>query len=509
MRRARDLGTAGLLVCASCTFGADEYRFASAASAGRAGAAGGVSAGAGGHGGVGQGGQAQGGQAQGGGEQGGGGQGGGAQPVCQPSDRACEGKQELACAPDRSKLVASRLCGPTSVCKPGVGCVTPVEVVAGVDSTCARASDGGVRCWGRNDVGQLGVGSVGGKHPVPREVVSPDGAGVLGGVTSLAVGWRSACAVAGGEVWCWGSDDNGQLGDGAGQTADSARPVKVQLPVKAAQVAGALLTFCALGVDDQVWCWGSNSGAIIGTSVLSSEIPVIAASIAQLAFKPQALVVGASAACVTGGGVARCWGLNLKGEAAIGATDSVAHAPAPVRVTPGDPPLAGVAQVAVGGASLQGNNPYSHVLLVTGDGAANGALWCWGWNDRGQCLVSPGVAALTTPQPVAAVSPVQVSAGGQHSCAAFASTPTAPNIQCWGWNEHGQIGAGTMGPAAVKAPFPVPIVHGATVSAGARHTCALGGEGRDTIWCWGDGADGQLGDGGFVVQPSPRVVALP
>ncbi len=497
MRRWRWIGATGLYACASCTFGADEYRFVDANRAGAAGRLGAGSAGApeaAGQGGAGAGQSAA---------------GGGAPTVCQPSERACDGKHELTCSADRTKLEPSRDCGPSGACEPGKGCVTPLEVVAGVDTTCARYSDGSARCWGRNDHGQLGVGALGGKRPVPSEVVGADGATRLAGVTSVAVGWRSACALTAGEVWCWGSDDNGQLGDGPGQTSDTPRPVKVAMPVKAKQVAGALLTFCAVGVDEQVWCWGSNTNRLLGSGMYLSEAPVVAAAAVQVGPSPLSISVGAAAACVLAGGNARCWGLNLRGEAGVGKTDSIAHGPDLVRWAPGDPPIPSVVRLSIGGVSLNGNNPYSHLLLATGDGAANGALACWGWNEHGQCLVDPTSPAVTTPQPVPAISPIQVAAGGQHSCAAFSATPTTPNVQCWGWNEHGQIGNGAKTPSAVKSPFTVPGPVRAVVSAGARHTCALGGAQADTIWCWGDGADGQLGDGGFDAQPSPRVVTSP
>ena len=513
------LTAAGLIACASCTFGADDYRFAArggaAASAGaapgggpQAGKSGAAGQDGAGRGGAGQGGAGQSGttSGQGGAGASGAGAGGaaGAKPACQKSDRACDGKKELVCAADQSKLEPSRECGPSSTCEPGVGCVSPLEVVAGIETTCARYDDGTARCWGENGLGQLGVGVVGGKQPVPSKVSSPDGATKLGAVTSLAVGWRSACAVSAGDAYCWGSDDNGQLGDGPGQTPETGRPVKVKLPTKAKQIAGALLTFCALTTDDQVWCWGSNKGGLLLGPNLLEEQPVLPGVGAS-----GSISVGASTICSRVGTTVKCWGLNFRGEAGIGKTDALAHDPDFVRWAPGDPPITGVTQISVGGAALLGNNPTSHLLLATGNGQTNGALACWGWNEKGQCLVDPGTPSLTTPQPVSTVSPIQVSAGAQHSCVTFASTPTTPNVQCWGWNEDGQIGNGAKTPSAVKAPFTVPGVANATVSAGAAHTCALGGAARDTIWCWGAGAHGQLGDGGFDPQPSPRVVVVP
>jgi alpha-tubulin suppressor-like RCC1 family protein len=95
-----------------------------------------------------------------------------------------------------------------------------VAVSAGDRHTCAVTADGGVRCWGANDTGQLGDGTDAGRAtPVPV-------AGLTSPIETVVAGEGHSCAVtAGHRAWCWGVNGGGQLGDGT--TTDSRVPVAV------------------------------------------------------------------------------------------------------------------------------------------------------------------------------------------------------------------------------------------------------------------------------------------
>jgi alpha-tubulin suppressor-like RCC1 family protein len=112
----------------------------------------------------------------------------------------------------------------------GTGPLTGVATVsAGVKHTCALTTSGLVRCWGKDDSGQLG-NDIGGDTPRPGKVVTVSGPGQLSGVTSLTTGDQHACAVvSGGAVRCWGYDFYGQLGDDTTGTSRQ-RPVVVVRP---------------------------------------------------------------------------------------------------------------------------------------------------------------------------------------------------------------------------------------------------------------------------------------
>jgi alpha-tubulin suppressor-like RCC1 family protein len=95
-----------------------------------------------------------------------------------------------------------------------VGLTGAVQLALGVDHSCARLTDGTARCWGANTHGQLGDGTTT-QHLTPTVVVSPSGDGELSDVVDLHAGYDFSCALVGsGDVYCWGWNDLGQLGDG-------------------------------------------------------------------------------------------------------------------------------------------------------------------------------------------------------------------------------------------------------------------------------------------------------
>ncbi len=142
-----------------------------------------------------------------------------------------------------------------------------VEIGAGVAHTCARTA-AATWCWGSNDEGQLGTGAPGVPQPSPVQV---DLSGLDGEVTGLALGYQHTCAITSeGSAWCWGANGHGQLGDGT--TQGSASPVKVTSPgVGYARVVTGQYHSCALTTDTLIQCWGFNALAQLGTAAMSEQ----------------------------------------------------------------------------------------------------------------------------------------------------------------------------------------------------------------------------------------------
>lgn len=179
---------------------------------------------------------------------------------------------------------------------------------------------------------------------------------------------------------------------------------------------------------------------------------------------------GADHSCVVlGDGTARCWGANSDDQLGDG---SGVESASPVTVAQ---MLDGVA-IAAGGA---------HSCAVRADGG----VACWGNNDLGQ-LGDGTVMGSAQPVAVAWLSTaVAISAGTTHTCALLADQ----TVQCWGANSYGQLGDGTSGSNALT-PVTVGGLSGVTaLSAGARHTCAVAA--GELGWCWGYNSSGRLGDG--------------
>lgn len=136
-------------------------------------------------------------------------------------------------------------------------------------SWCGVATDQSVWCWGRNDSGQLGAGTIGVDSDVPVRV-----AGGLR-VIALAVTTGAACAIdVQGVAWCWGSVEQGVV---HGAQA-SAVPVAVPTPRRFFQVAAdGSGSVCALDAEQLAYCWGSNINGgrgRDGTAVSSTPVAI-------------------------------------------------------------------------------------------------------------------------------------------------------------------------------------------------------------------------------------------
>src|SRR5690606_29370842 len=120
--------------------------------------------------------------------------------------------------------------------------------------TCAVGSDARVYCWGQNDKGQLGDGTtIDRKSPVaallPAQVQ----------VARVEVGVSRTCAEStAGNVYCWGDNQFGQLGDST--TTSSPTPVMVRAPngISLSGVSNGIYHSCAHGSDSKLYCWGRN-----------------------------------------------------------------------------------------------------------------------------------------------------------------------------------------------------------------------------------------------------------
>jgi alpha-tubulin suppressor-like RCC1 family protein len=137
-----------------------------------------------------------------------------------------------------------------------------VRVSTGAAHTCVFTADGAVWCWGDNSQGQLGTGDT-----MPRS--SPVKIAAAGSVTQIFAGGSHTCALrVDGSLWCWGSNRFGQLG--TGDTNNRLSPVAIApadlgTSVSAAYAGGAHT--CAVKVDLSVWCWGSNQYGQLGVDV--------------------------------------------------------------------------------------------------------------------------------------------------------------------------------------------------------------------------------------------------
>ena len=233
------------------------------------------------------------------------------------------------------------------------------QITAGFAHTCVLVGDK-VSCWGANSSGQLGRNDTSLKDYIPREV--PD----LKNVVMLKSNYYHNCVILkSGELNCWGNNTYGQLG--VGNNINSFKPVKVDLKEKVVNVALGQNHTCALLINGKVKCWGLNTQGQLGNGHLDSNVPIEVEDLDEVVD----LDAGGEHNCVLiKNGKIKCWGLNTSGQ--LGNGDwSISKAIKPVEI---------VKNYHFNKVSLG----FNHSCAVT----KFGKLYCWGHNSLGELGVS-------------------------------------------------------------------------------------------------------------------------
>jgi alpha-tubulin suppressor-like RCC1 family protein len=299
-----------------------------------------------------------------------------------------------------------------------------ISVAVGGGHVCALSSTGGVKCWGRNDRGQLG-GGTGADQNAPVDV-----AGLPEEIAALAAGKEHTCALTiRGGVKCWGANDNGQLGDGT--LNDSSKPVDVLGLSKGVSViaAGAGHT-CALGRNGGLKCWGANTYGQLGDGTLENRSAPV--EVSGLTVGVHSIAAGGSHTCaIVSGTILKCWGWNAFGQLGD-STPTDKTVPVDVKW------LAGTAAYVSAGAD------FTCAIMRAGN------LRCWGNNTFGQ-LGDGTTTTRHTPINVQGLTykVLLLSAGYYTTCAVTVDG----KMQCWGNNLFGQLGNG----ATVNSSAPVEV----------------------------------------------------
>lgn len=360
-----------------------------------------------------------------------------------------------------------------------------LEITAGFDFTCARLANGTVQCWGGNGEGQLGRGNRT-NSPFPVTVAGLDSATV-----ALSAGFYHSCAtLQDGDVFCWGDNARGQLGDGTRD--DQLTAVAVQeLSDDIARLAAGRYHTCALAIDGDVHCWGSSSRGQLGTGSLeSSRTP---ARVTGLSTDALAIAAGEEHSCaILTSGAMRCWGTNRERQLGDGTPGlySIPQFVIPNRVQGATTQIKEPLQLALG--------RYHSCAITTAR-----SLDCWGRNSDGQ--LGDGTE-IPHSQPAAVLGMesgvTHVALGAEHSCA----LKTSGQLFCWGGNQYGQLGDGATDQRMIPVPVKGLAANISVVTAGDSHSCALSLAGGGTLQCWGGNSSGQLGNGSTTDSAIPVTV---
>ena len=405
---------------------------------------------------------------------------------------------------------------------------TATTIAAGSKYTCAILNDDGnvtnggpVKCWGKNDIGQLGLGDktiYDDNYNIVTNKDRGDGPGEMGNnlpvvelgtvdvttngrtntATAISAGNYHTCVILkGGKVKCWGHNEYGQLGlgdtdtrgDGPGEMNNALPIVNLGTNYVAKAIAAGEHHTCVILEDGNVKCWGKNdvgqlglgnthqhgdgsSTGAMGDSLLAVKLGTTDGTASGKKYTATALAVGGNRTCVIledgdgiEGGPVKCWGrnYNLSFDFANGMLGLELEAE--------------VEQL--GNSSGQMGNNLHIVNLGTREGTAGG----------------------TTNTATA------ISAGGFHTCVIL----KGGKVKCWGANHRGQLGLGhTRIRGDNEMGNHLPIVKLGTdyvttaLVAGDSHTCAILSAGE--VKCWGHNSIGQLGLGDKTIYDDDYIV---
>jgi alpha-tubulin suppressor-like RCC1 family protein len=181
------------------------------------------------------------------------------------------------------------------------GLSSATAVSAGLDDTCALTSDGTVECWGANNWGQLAKST-------PSESSLPVVVSGVSTAIAVSVGQYYACAVlTGGAAECWGSDLHGDLGDGSEASTPTPTAVSGLSHAVAISASGVGAFTCALISNGTVECWGTGDDGQLGNGKTETAAltPVTVSGISN------AVAISANwdrACAVLATGSIECWG---------------------------------------------------------------------------------------------------------------------------------------------------------------------------------------------------------
>ena len=313
--------------------------------------------------------------------------------LASPADSACYGPAGAA----PCTLAPKRFSGPSLE-------FTTISV----DSTngCGITKDKLVYCWGPNDVGQLGNGQKGGGAQPTLATVAQER------FDSISVGVSHVCALnTARRAFCWGRDQEGQLGDS--RRINSTTPIPVAGSRAYSAIAAGDKHTCAISTG-QVYCWGSNDLGQLGRGTIGGQSDVPTPVTSTQSF--MAISAGRDHTCaLTTGGEAFCWGGNDNLQA--GTSDGF--------------PVAAPAAIG-GGAFMRISAGATHTCALT----AAGSISCWGSNESAQIgnATIGGSLGRTTVQSTVPFKSMTV--GSSHTCA----IGTDGETYCWGSNVFGALG---------------------------------------------------------------------
>ena len=326
--------------------------------------------------------------------------------------------------------------------------------------SAALTVNGDLYCWGKNDCGQVGNGVTVYQYTPVK---------VLENVKDFYSNYNaiSAAITTNGDLYCWGYNWHGQVGNGS--TVSQHTPVKVLENVK--EFYSDSFTSSAVTTNGDLYCWGDNTGGAVGNGSTEHQYtPVKVLENVKEFYSDDS-----TSAAVTTNGDLYCWGENTNGVVGNGSTDD--------QYTP--------VKVLENVKEFYGSRSTPSVVTTNGD------LYCWGNNYYG--AVGNGSTDAHQYTPVKVLENVK-----EFYSAGFTSSAITTNgdLYCWGENSCGQVGNGSTDdqytPVKVLENVKKFYFH---YDNSVRTSTAITTNGD--LYCWGVNYDGQVGNGSTAYQHTP------
>ncbi len=345
----------------------------------------------------------------------------------------------------------------------GTTCNNPVSIAGGYHHHCAVLTNGDVYCWGRNEKGELGDGTLASRS-VPTKVKGLPGPAVQvdGGASASAMSYTpKTCAVLmNGELWCWGEGNS--------------VPAKVNGLANVKQVWLGNTHICAVGTSGTLYCWGGNVYGQVGNGG-TGFVPVPTSITGSFA---GGCAGGRHTCAINNGKALYCWGDNSNGQLGIG---SKTEKDLPTAVST----ISEVTDVRCGENFTCANS-------------ASG-FYCWGGNTAGQ-LGTGSLSEELLPKLLNLQNIFQFDVSYN-----FGGAATPSSLYMWGFNGSSQLGNGTT--MTSSNPQAITLTDLQMLRLASVSSCAIRINGE--VLCWGGNAYGQVGNGNNQQQAMPTLVIWP
>ena len=389
-------------------------------------------------------------------------------------------------------------------------------------TVCAILNGGELKCWGRNANGQVGTGAI-----TPSNIDTPTTI-IASGVEKVSVSNSTVCAImqTTGELKCWGSNGGSSSRIGVNLTSTNVLTPTTVIASDVRQAQISLANGCAIKTDNTLWCWGSRSyeSFYYNNSVTGYKVPTLVeiSDAKSLVLTPISTASYPVSCYISTSNQLKCTARNSVGQSGQGYL-SIQTSPVDIGFTAEK-------------IYMSGNN--------TCTVSSTGSLSCWGGSGQNAQLGDSNYLSRAYPveNMLTNISKVFMTSGFQYAVAAdnkfyawgsswfthlgnkIQSTATIPKLQhsntiteARAGSEHvctlysnGSVGcrgadfAGRMGPSTTivnneNQIFPSGIL---TLAVSGIHNCAIKSV-DGTVWCWGSGADGKLGNAGTSNSATP------